>query len=238
MMSPETNELIRILAGVDATFAPMPNPLLANSCCAEIFHRRESYHRGEGIPWVVGGSADARRGGEKVLSELKRGGLIVLPRRKGEHRRVGLTSRGCDCARQLAGHPTAADCWPLLRGIVEAVADRRGVGPEGAGVWLLERQLLDGTGGDVATVRALTLPLFVRGFIRVGIDSAGGLYFTSTVAGVAAAAGPAPEPRDTMKPMPEAGEVYLALADFLKARSEWRTVPNNCFIPFPARGPR
>lgn len=237
-LSPETTELLRILAAVDVLFSPMhrPDRGTANSCCAEIFTRQQSYLRGEGLRWIVGGGQAERKAGERVLSELKEAGFIVLPRRRGSHRHVSLTARGDDVGRLLIGHPTAADAWRLLQAVVEAVADRRGVGPDGPGVWLLEKQVTVGDVGDVDAVREMMLPLIVRGYVSNGIDVDGGLYYTSTPIGKEASQGPPPEPQDDIEFMEEAREIYEdAYATARTERDSWRAASGHIFIPFPAR---
>jgi len=210
-------------------------PEQGNNWC-EIFARQQSYLRGEGVRWAIGGSAAERKAGERILASLKEAGLMLLPRRRGQHRNVGLTVRGDDIARLLIGHPTAADGWPLLRAIVEAVGSLRGVGPKGPGVWLLEKQLIAADEWDVAAVHETTLPLAVHGLIGVGIDTDGELYYTATAAGKEAAVGPPPWPEDDIEPMPEAVEVYEdAYGSFRKDRDGWRAAPGHIFIPFPAR---
>jgi len=237
-LSDETVLLLQVLASVDVLFCAMPPPDrgTANSCCAEIFVRQQQFLRGEGIRWTIGGNQTERKAGERVLSELRESGFIVLPRQRGSRRNVSLTARGDDVARMLVGHPTAADAWLLLQAIVEAVADRRGVGPDGPGIWLLEKQLVVGDDGDVDAVREMVLPLIVRGYVSNGIDVDGGQYFTATAAGKEASLDPPPWPEDDIELMPEALEIYEdAYGSFRKDRDGWRAAPGHIFIPFPAR---
>jgi len=238
-LSDETVLLLQVLASTDVLFSPMLIPHREhNSNCCEIFGRRQSFLRGEGLVWHVGGSAEHRKGGERLLSTLKSAGFLTLPRRRGSHRHVALTPRGDDIGRRLIGHPTAADAWRLLQAIVEAVADRRGVGPDGPGIWLLEKQLIVGDEGDVAAVRELVLPLLVRGFVRQGCDVDGLLLYTATDVGKQASQGPPPEPEDgDIESMPEAAELYQdAYATARQDRDGWRAASGHVFIPFPAQG--
>ena len=235
-LSQETGELLRVLALVDITFAPMPCPRTDNLNCCEIFHQRLAYRRGAGLPWTVGGSAEDRKHGERVLANLRQASLVVLPKSRGKHRQVGLTPRGDDLGRSLLGYWRAADCWHLLQAMSEAVDDRRGTGPTGKGVWLLERQLEEAIGDSAERAQAMVLPLQARGLISVGIDTVGGLYYTVTTEGKVAARGPAPEPQDQVERDERAVKFYWeAYRVFEHEREGWRPAGSNeCYVSFPA----
>jgi hypothetical protein len=235
-LSDKTATLLHILAKVDSTFSPMPNPTEANKCCSEIFHRRQAYLRGEGIPWVIGGSAEVRQHGAQVLHSLHQAGLVILPKIRGQHRRVGLTPRGDDMGRSLLGYWRASDCWHLLQGMTDAVADRRGVGPTGPGIWLLERQIKQAIDDSIEKLRAMILPLHVRGLVRVGIDTLGKLYYTVSKEGERAAAGDPPEPQDDVTRDERAIPIYWSAYNaFAREREGWTPASENeVYIPFPA----
>ena len=237
-LSAETSELVRILAAIDVLFSPWPIPVptQSNKNCSGIFHAQQAYLRAEGIPWVVGGSAEVRRHGEKILNNLHKAELIVLPKSQGQHRFVGLTPRGDDTARQLVGGWLACEAWKLLRGMAEAVTDRRGVGPTGPGIWLTEGQLCEAVDGTADDLRAMVLPLLVRGYVSSFVSTDGEQFYTSTSEGKAVADGDRPTPQDTVAEDERCTSLYrTAYAHFSRARRKWCGPERDVFIPFPAR---
>jgi hypothetical protein len=228
--------LIRILALVDVVFSPMPSPIDANQCCSEVFRRRCAYSRGEGVPWTIGGRQEIRREGMEVLARLHESELVALPKASGRHRHVQLTVRGDDLSRSLMGYWRVGDCWHLLRAISEAAHDRRGRGPRGSGIWLLERQLCEAIGGTAGELRAMLLPLLAWWLIEEGVDTDRQFYYTATPRGLVAASNPAPVPQDDVERDERAVSIYWSAYDgFASERGNWRPAGvNEVFIPFPA----
>ena len=236
-LPPENIELVRILAAVDSLFSAMPPPQECNAACVELHSRQGAYLRGEGIPWRIGGTEKTRKAGERLLDELQDVELLTLHKVARGHRRVQLTLRGDDTARSLLGFYRVADSWNLLRGVAEGVADRRGVGPEGRGIWITEGQLCEGLDGTPPELRAMCLPLLARGLLSEGITTDSEAYFTTTPKGAEAAAGPPPEMAANPEQDQRCNGFYWAAHDEAE-RTKSQLKPrhkNSVYIAFPKR---
>ena len=234
---PETETLVQVLAAVDSLFSAMPCPRDYNPACFEIFHRRQDYLAGRGLPWTIGGSAPARRVGEQLLASLEKSGLATRLKVARGHRRVQLTIAADDRARSLLGFYRAADAWNLLRGVAEGVANRHGRGPTGPGIWLVERQLCEALDGTPDELRAMLLPLLARGLLSESIATDSECHFTITPKGVEAAAGSPPELAADPEPDERCNPIYWAAYDAAgREKLNWKPrVENSCFVSFPAR---
>ncbi len=234
-MSPETTELIRILAGVDSLFAPLRTThrdgVVANRNDAEVFHRRIDYTDRGGLLWKVGGTMSDRQAGSRLLRRLADGGLLEL-RGDGRSRRAKLTAKGGDVARQVSGGFTLWSVWPMFVSIEQAGKDD----DRSENGWILESQLLpeNPTPAGICENNDALSPLLAADYLNAARDTIGMQWYRVTGSGENALSGPRPAITPEVDFVKEAGVLYnAAYAEFRTARDSWQPESNTCFIPLP-----
>jgi hypothetical protein len=174
---PKLSLLSRLLAVVDATFAPYrfrgtESPRVA----AAVAERRQRYLAGLGVPFLIGGSGPERYRAHSELSKCIAAGWLVSVG-SGKGRCCSLTLEGEQhiaplVARQVVGE---AEPWTAL----EAVAAFTRDGTTNAG-HVLEVDLV-GIDYDHDDVRKL--PLLVAGWLDSSSDSQGRIGYRLTPSG-------------------------------------------------------
>ena len=171
-LSPENIELIRILGAVDSLFGEWPSSRDHNATCFAINERQLAYTQGQGLRWTVGGGAEQRKVGERLLAELSDAGMVILPKSDGKHRCVGLSPLGDDYARSLLGFARVAETWPLFVAFAEVVE-------RGPGRWASAATIASWIGeSDPRLGWPMLYPLLSRGYLEAGASSVGETVFT------------------------------------------------------------
>ena len=222
-LSPETVELIRILAAVDSMFGTWPDPREDNLACFAIDERQRAYRGGRGLRRVVAGGTSDRKSGQRLLAGLVDDGLIRSQKAAGAHRHVSLTDKGDDRARGLLGFYRCCDCWNVFRGVAEAVK-------AGPGKWAAAKQIAEGLGEtDDRIAWAMILPLLARGFIEAAVDTRAQTIFTIRPAKSELAVGDPPEVLADVKPDERLNPIFWASFDAAEAdKATWRPSRPNC----------
>jgi hypothetical protein len=225
-LPPKHETLVRVLAHVNATFGPWPNPDSCNAACFEKFTRQDHY-LDRGIPWRTGGSADERKRGQRVLDELVQDGLVHVQKGVGQHRRVTLTELGDDYARSLLNHCRLVDSWDVF---VAMVASARAQARHG--YWRLS-QIAEALGGNETSTWHELYPLLARGYVSGTTGTAGVALFTILPERWEAADGPAPALLAEPDPDERLTSVYWDTIDQVEAeKPNWRPSRDGCvFIP-------
>jgi hypothetical protein len=235
----ETRALVSILAAVDVLFAPMRTTFRcgvdANRNDAEVFHRRIGYVERRGLHWTVGGGVADRQAGGRLLRRLADANLLLLD---GDERRrfVKLTVLGDDVARQVSGLYTRFAAWPTFTAIARAIKERRG-----AGLWILERQLLppQPTPEQIRDNEIALSPFLSAGWLGSTRDTRGEQFFMVEPAGWRAVAGPRPALTPGLDFSEPAGQHYNSqYRKFRETRDSWQPDGNHVFIPFAPKAPR
>jgi len=224
-LPPKTVDLIRILAAVDVLFGPWPDPATSNATCFAVHTRQQAYLNGQGLPWRIGGTADVRKAGERILSELEQAGFITLPKPDRAHRHVALTDRGDDAARSLLEFYRCSDSWNVFRGLAKAVE-------RGPGRWATAQHIAEGLGEhDDRIGWALLYPLLSRSLVESAVSSSAQTIFTVRPRQCELAAGPAPALLADPDPDPRLNPIYWLAFDAAEAaKATWKPRRENVVL--------
>jgi hypothetical protein len=186
--------LVTLLARERALFRPFrsfdwstPGAVPARSQLQRDFRQR-------GLPWTVGGDANARKASEKQITELREAGLIESSGRT-KARRVQLTNKGRQLAESLAGVPRLEyDSLLLVRFLLECGRAGRLISE------LLPSGLKNYDDADAQnnlwSAQCGAIPAVIAGWLQVESDCHGRVAYKVTPAGEAAAKAPDPKRPD------------------------------------------
>jgi hypothetical protein len=230
--------LLRILATVDATFAPfraeargpISNRMVDITSCSAAMQRQRAYLEGGGVPYFSSGTSAQRKETERLLGELESSGMLRLHGRSGRREGVSLTDFGDSVARWLAAMPMLCTAWETFE-FLQALHEGsgcKGLIPEH---WFIGQAPDDDPHlvAKVTEIEQRFAPFLCRGLVRGSSDNSGRAAYVITTEGrEALAAGkpamPAPLPTYVTGNSGKHDRLY---AQALRERDSWEPEKTN-----------
>ena len=203
---------------------------------AVLWESRKEFEQ-TGLPVHVGGTEDARKSGERRITELEEDGLVLCTRTNGRRSHVKLTPTTDERLRSLVGMAGIAEALEAMKKIQTALQDGLAMG----GIVLENVPLGLKWADDTDPTSRLDLemdlnPTLVRGWVTSMSTTANMVWYGITEAGVLAMG--TQKPTDDLPNFDQASHEYF-IASLKRARTAIdKAKPKNPhelgFIPLPA----